>query len=93
MSVGLTGLCSDYIDLRENARTRELVGVVMYVSEGVAVGNGSGVQHSTVSARTPTVVLGHDVKCGGPRTLGAAGYAISQHGVEFRFGNSEPVRC
>jgi hypothetical protein len=71
-------VCSDSIDLRENARTRELVGVIMYVSDGVAVGNGLGVQRSIVSAGTPTVVvLGHDVRCGGPRTLGAAGCAIS----------------
>jgi hypothetical protein len=87
-------VCSDWIDLRENARTRELVGVVMYVSDGVAVGNGSGVQRSIVSAGTPIVVLlGQDVKWGGSRTLGVAGCAIPQHGVEFRFGNSEPVRC
>jgi hypothetical protein len=65
----------------------------MYVSDVVAVGNGSGVQRSVVSAGTPTVVLGHDVKFGGPRALRAAGCAIAQHGVEFRFGNSEAVRC
>jgi hypothetical protein len=66
----------------------------MYVSDRVAVGSGSGVQRSIVSARAPTfVLLGDDVKCGGPRTLGAAGRAISQHGVEFRFGSNEPVRC
>jgi hypothetical protein len=28
-----------------------------------------------------------------PRTLGAASCAISQHGVKFRLGNSEYVRC
>jgi hypothetical protein len=51
-------------------------------------------QGSIVSAETPIVVLlGHDVKCGGPRIHGAAGCAISQHDVEFRFGNSQPVRC
>jgi hypothetical protein len=48
------------IDLGE-ATTRELVGVIMYVKDGIAVGNGSGVQRSVVSTGTPTVVfLGHN---------------------------------
>jgi hypothetical protein len=66
----------------------------MDVMDIIVVWNATSVQCSVVSAGTPTVVfLGHDVKCGGPRTLEVAGYAISQHGVEFRFGNSEPDRC
>jgi hypothetical protein len=82
------------INLGEETATRELMRVVMEVTNRIAVRNGTGVQRSTVSAGTPTIVLlGHYVKCGGPRTLGAASSAISQHGVKFRFGNNEPVRC
>jgi hypothetical protein len=81
-------VCSDQIDLGEETATRELVRIVMDVTDRVGVWNGTGVQCSIVSAETPTVaLLGHDMKCGGPRTLGAAGGAISQHGVDFRFGN------
>jgi hypothetical protein len=61
----------------------------MDVTGRIAVWNGTNVQRSVVSAGTPTVVLlRHDVKYGGPRTLGAASCATSQHGVEFCFVNS-----
>jgi hypothetical protein len=54
----------------------------MEVTDRIAVWNGTRVQRSIVSAGTPTVVLlGQNMKCGGLRTLGAAGCAISQHGV------------
>jgi hypothetical protein len=41
----------------------------MNVTDRIAVWNGTSVQRSVVFAGTPTVVLlGQDVKCGGPRT-------------------------
>jgi hypothetical protein len=53
---------SHQVYLREDATTRELVGIIVNVTDGVAVGNGTGVQRSIVAAGTPTVVLlRHDV--------------------------------
>jgi hypothetical protein len=50
------------VDLREDAKTRELVGIIVNVTDGVAVGNGMGVQRSIVAAGTSTfVLLRHDV--------------------------------
>jgi hypothetical protein len=61
------------VDLREGVTTRELVGIIVNVTDGVAVGNGTGVQRSIVAAGIPTVVLfRHDMKRRGPGTLGAA---------------------
>jgi hypothetical protein len=37
-------VCPHQIDLGEEATTRELVGIIMYVTDGIAVGDGSGVQ-------------------------------------------------
>jgi hypothetical protein len=55
-------VCPYQTDLGEEATTKELLGVIMYVTDGIAVGNGSGVQRSTVSAGTSTVaLLGHDM--------------------------------
>jgi hypothetical protein len=35
----------------------------MFVTDGIAIGNGSGVQRPIVSAGTPTIVLlGHDMQ-------------------------------
>jgi hypothetical protein len=48
-------VCSDFTELIENTRTRELVGVIMYVSIGVTVGNCSGVLRSIVSTGMPKV--------------------------------------
>jgi hypothetical protein len=74
---------SNHIDLGEEMATRELMRIVMDVMNRIAAWNGTGVQRSVVSAGTPTfVLLGHDVKCGGPRTLGAGSCAISQHVVD-----------
>jgi hypothetical protein len=69
------------------------VGIVVDVTDGVAIGNGPGVQRSIVAAGTPTVVLlRYDIECRGPGTLGAASCAIPQHGVELGFGDFEPVK-
>jgi hypothetical protein len=62
----------------------KLVGVIIYMADGVAVGGGPGVQRSVVAAGTPTVVLlGYDVEGGRPGALGAASRTFPQHGVEF----------
>jgi hypothetical protein len=45
------------IDLREDYTTRELVGIIVNVTDRVAVGNSTGVQGTIVTAGTPTVVL------------------------------------
>jgi hypothetical protein len=50
-------VCLHQIGLKEEVTTRELVGVLMYVTDGIAVGTGLDIQHSTVSAWTPTIVL------------------------------------
>jgi hypothetical protein len=49
------------VDLGEETTTRWLVGVIMYVANGIAVGDGSGVESSIIVAGTPTVALGHNV--------------------------------
>jgi hypothetical protein len=49
--------CLHQIDLREEAKTRELVGIIVYVTDGIVAGNDSGNQRSIVSARAQTVVL------------------------------------
>jgi hypothetical protein len=95
-SLGWTGIWS-YARTRlilKKATTRDLMRVVMDVTNRITIWNGTGVQRSIVSTRTPTaVLLRHDMKYGGPRTLRAASCAIPQHGVEMGFGDSEQVRC
>jgi hypothetical protein len=49
------------INLGEEATTRKLVGVIMYVTDGKAVWNGSSIPCSIVSIGMPTVVLKHDM--------------------------------
>jgi hypothetical protein len=86
-------ICSNQSDLGEETATKKLMRVVMDVTDRIAVWNRTGVEHSIVSAETPTVaLLGHYMQCRRPRTLRAASCAIPQHGVEFCFGISEPVR-
>jgi hypothetical protein len=58
-------LCSHPVHLVEDGEdetTGKLVGVIMNMTDGVAVGDDTGVVYSVVAAWTPTVVfLGHDV--------------------------------
>jgi hypothetical protein len=55
-------VCPDQIDLGEEATTRELVGVIVYVTCGRVIGDGSDVKNYIVTAWKPTVVLlGHDM--------------------------------
>jgi hypothetical protein len=85
---------SHQVDFGEDGITEKLVGVVMDMPDGVAVGNGTGVEGSVIATGTPPVVLfGKDVECRRPGSLGAASCAILHHGVEFVFGDSEPIRC
>jgi hypothetical protein len=54
---------SHQVDFGKDGTAEKLVGVVVDVTDGVAVGNGPGVQRFVVAAGTPSVVfLGHDVK-------------------------------
>jgi hypothetical protein len=70
------------------------VRVVVDVRYWVAVGNGSGVECAIIAAGTPTVVLlGHQVECRRPRTLGMAGSAVAPYGFELGLGDCEPVGC
>jgi hypothetical protein len=84
---------SHQVDFGEDGKTEKLVGVVMDMPDGVAVGNGTGVEGSVIATGTPPVsLLGNDVECRRPGTLGAASSAVLQHGVELGFGDSEPIR-
>jgi hypothetical protein len=59
--VGLGGdfvVCSHQVDLGEDGTTKKLVGVIMDMTDGVAVGDGPGVERSVVAAGTPTTALG-----------------------------------
>jgi hypothetical protein len=62
--VGMDGdliLCSHQVSLVEDGTTEKLVGVIMDMTDWVAVRDGSGIECSVVAARTPTVFLVHDV--------------------------------
>jgi hypothetical protein len=87
-------MSSHQVDFGEDGTTEKLVGVVMDMPDGVAVGNGAGIEGSVIVTGTPPVVLlGNDVELRRPGTLGAASCAILQPGVELGFGDSEPIRC
>jgi hypothetical protein len=47
-------VCPHQIDLGEEATTREVVGIIVDVTDGIAVGDGSGVKSSIVTAWTPS---------------------------------------
>jgi hypothetical protein len=83
---------SHQVDFVEDGTTEKLVGVVMDMPDGVAVGNGTGIEGSVIATGTPLVLLGNDVECGRTGTLEAANCAILRH-VELGFGDSEPIRC
>jgi hypothetical protein len=54
-------VCFHQIDLGEET-TEKLSGVVVDMSDGIAVGDGTGVQYSVVASGMPTVVLlGYDM--------------------------------
>jgi hypothetical protein len=95
--IGMDGdlvIGSHQVDFGKDGATEKLVGVVVDMADGVAVGNGPGIQRSVLSAWAPTVVLlGFDVEGGRPGALVSASGAFSQHGVELGFGDGEPVRC
>jgi hypothetical protein len=56
-------VCPHQIDLGEEATTREVVGIIVDVTDGIAVGDGSSVKRSIVTEWTQTVVfLGHDME-------------------------------
>jgi hypothetical protein len=85
---------SHKVDFGEDGTSEMLVGVVMDMPDGVAVGNGTGVEGSVIATRAPHfVLLGNDVECRRPGTQGAANCAVLQNGVELVFGDSEPIRC
>jgi hypothetical protein len=49
---------SHQVDFGKDGATEKLVGLVVDMADGVAVGNSPGVQRSVVAAGTPTVFLG-----------------------------------
>jgi hypothetical protein len=85
---------SHEFDFGEAGTTEKLVGVVIDMPGGVAVGNFTGAEGSIISTGTPHVVLfWNDVECRRPGSVGTARCTILQHGVEIGFGESEPIRC
>jgi hypothetical protein len=74
---------SHQVDFGENETTEKLVGVIMNILDGVAVGNGTGFEGSVIATGTPPIaLLGYDVERRKPGTLGVASCAVPQHGVE-----------
>jgi hypothetical protein len=54
---------SHQVDFEEDGTTEKQMGVVMDMPDGVAVGNGTGVEGSVTATGTPPVVLlGYDVE-------------------------------
>jgi hypothetical protein len=47
---------SHHVDFGEDGTTEKLVGVVMDMPDGVAVGNGTGVKGSVIATGTPPIV-------------------------------------
>jgi hypothetical protein len=85
---------SHQVDFGEDGTTEMLVGVIMDMPDGVAVGDGTGVEGSVITTGTPLVgFLGYDVERRKPGTLGAASCAVPQRGVKLDFGDSEQIRC
>jgi hypothetical protein len=77
-------VCLHWIDLGVKATTREVMEVIVDVTNGISVGNGSSVKSSVVTAWTRTVsLLGYDME---PKTR-------NSRSVELGFGDGEPVRC
>jgi hypothetical protein len=55
-------ICSHQVDLGENGTAEKLVGVIVDMTDGVAVWDCPGVECPVVAARAPAVViLGYDV--------------------------------
>ena len=53
----------DEICFGEDGASRQAMGIVMDVSDGVGIGDGSGVESTLVPTRKPTVVLlGHEME-------------------------------
>jgi hypothetical protein len=63
---------SHQVDFEEDGTTEKLVGVIMDMPDGVAVGDVTGVEGSVIDTGTPPVVLGYHVERRRPGTLGAA---------------------
>jgi hypothetical protein len=64
------------VDFGEDGTTEKLVGVIMDMPDGVAVGNGTGVEGSVIATGTPPVVLlVYNAERRRPETLGAASCA------------------
>jgi hypothetical protein len=63
--VGMDGnlvIGSHQFKFKEDGTTEKLVGVIVDMADGVAVGNGTGGEGSAVATGTPSVVLlGHDM--------------------------------
>jgi hypothetical protein len=55
-------VCCHWIDLGKEGTIKKLIGVVMDMMDGIAVGDGPGVYCSVAATGTPTIAhLGHDV--------------------------------
>jgi hypothetical protein len=71
-------VCSHQIDIRKDGTAEKLVGVIVDVADGIAIGNGAGVKGSIIAAGAPVVVfLWHNVEGGRPGVLGSTSGAFS----------------
>jgi hypothetical protein len=87
-------ISSNRVDFGEDGTPEKLVGVVMDMQNGIAVGNYTGVEHSVIVTGMPHVfVLGYDVERLRQEILGAASCAVPQYGVESGFGDCKSIRC
>jgi hypothetical protein len=50
-------VCSHQIDFRKDGTAEMLVGVVVKVADGIAVGNGAGIEGSIITAGAPAIVF------------------------------------
>jgi hypothetical protein len=77
--------CLHLFDFGEEGTKEELVGVIMNMTKGVAVGDGADIGCSVVTTGTPTVVLfEYDVGRRG-RSVGIVRSRTEGHGVCFLF--------
>jgi hypothetical protein len=86
-------LSSHQVDFGEDGTTEKRVGVIMDMSNGVAVGGGTKVEGFVIATGTPSVDLVYDVERRRPGTLGESSCFVRQHVVELGFGDSKHIRC
>jgi hypothetical protein len=69
--------------------TEKLMGVIVDMTDRVAISDCPGIDCPVVAGRVPTIVFfGYDLQGRRPVTFRVASCAVSQHGIKLGFGDS-----